>query len=92
MDGTRFDAWTRRRFGAVAGGLAGSLLMLAGHDDAEAKKKKKKCKKLGQPCQPGGKRKCCHHNLCFAPDVMVHAEGHSIGASLLQGRRQAMHA
>jgi hypothetical protein len=66
MDGSRFDAWTRRRFGLAAGGLAGSLLALMGLDDAEAKKKhkkhkkhKKRCRKLGQSCTQGGKRKCC---------------------------------
>lgn len=68
MDGSRFDAWTRRRFGVVAGGLAGSLLALAGRDDAEAKKRhKKKCKKLGDSCDPSGKRKCCHGRLCGFP-------------------------
>lgn len=31
MDGSHFDAWTRRSFGVAAGGLAGSLLTIAGH-------------------------------------------------------------
>ena len=48
MDGSRFDAWTRRRFGLAAGGAIGSLLglQIAGSDDAEAKKRKKRCRKL----------------------------------------------
>lgn len=42
MDESRFDAWTRRRFGLGAGGLAASLLSLAGagETDSEAKGKK----------------------------------------------------
>ena len=74
MDGSRFDAWTRRRFGLAAGGLAGSLLSLIGigPDDAQArkgKKKKRRCKKLGQPCKPTGKRKCCKGKglACYPP-------------------------
>jgi hypothetical protein len=57
MDGSRFDAWTRRRFGQAAGGLAGSLLAMGEFADAEAGKRR--CKKLGEPCKPDGKRKCC---------------------------------
>ena len=63
MDGSRFDAWTRRRFGLAVGGLAGSLLGIVGggSDDlaAKQKKKKKRCRKLGQSCREGGKRACC---------------------------------
>lgn len=62
MDGSRFDAWTRRRFGLAAGGAVGSLLAIVGEgsDDVAAKKKKKKrCLNLGQRCRQGGKRKCC---------------------------------
>jgi hypothetical protein len=72
MDGSRFDAWTRRHFGLAAGGLAASLMWLAAFADTDAKKKKKKkkkkCKKLGTGCTPGGKRKCCKkQNLICAP-------------------------
>jgi hypothetical protein len=68
MDGSRFDAWTRRHFGLAAGGLAASLLGISASADTEAKKKKKKCKKLGTGCTPGGKRKCCKkQNLICAP-------------------------
>jgi hypothetical protein len=58
MDGSRFDAWTRRRFGAAAGGLAGSLLGLAAFTGTAAKKR---CRKLGEPCKQDGsrKKKCC---------------------------------
>ena len=45
MDDSRFDAWTRRRFGLAAGGLSASLLGLVSLDDAAAKKKRKKKKK-----------------------------------------------
>ena len=62
MDGSRFDAWTRRRFGLAAGGAVGSLLVLSGSgaDAGDGKKKRKKrCLALGQSCRLGGKRKCC---------------------------------
>ena len=76
MDGERFDAWTRRRFGLAAGGAAASLLGLLGMEDAEAKKKhknkkknkkkKNKCKNLGQSCDQTQKnKKCCKSSqLC----------------------------
>lgn len=68
MDGSRFDAWTRRRFGvlAAAGGFAGSLIALI-HEDAETtkrRKRKKRCTKQGKGCKPGGKRKCCQNLRC----------------------------
>ncbi|MCA9878281.1 MAG: hypothetical protein KC442_10885 [Thermomicrobiales bacterium] len=49
MDETRFDAWTRRRFGLAAGGAAASVLGLLGaiglsDPDAEARKKHNKNK------------------------------------------------
>jgi hypothetical protein len=62
LDGSQFDAWTRRGFGAAAGGLAGSLLAMSAIPGAEAKKKKKKCiKEVGKHCQPDGPKhkKCC---------------------------------
>jgi hypothetical protein len=66
MDHTRFDAWTRRRFGLAAGGLAAMVLGLAGIEDAQTKKKRKRCRKLGRKCKPGGKRKCCGKLNCDA--------------------------
>jgi hypothetical protein len=68
MDAFQFDAWTRRRFG-LAIGSAAALLGLAAIDHAEAKKRhkrkhKKKCKKLGDTCTQGGKRKCCKGTRC----------------------------
>ena len=68
MDGSRFDAWTRRRFGLAAGGLAGTLFALVAPDDAvlskRGKKKKKRCKRAGQGCTSGKRRKCCPHLVC----------------------------
>lgn len=74
MDSRRFDL-IARQFGTMgtrrhailslaAGGLGLGLMQLG---DADARKKrknkkknkKKRCKKLGQGCTPGGKRKCC---------------------------------
>ena len=73
MNGSRFDTWTRRRFGlAAASGLVGPLLALAGRDGAAAKKKKRKkrCKKLRQACAPGAKRKrCCKGEGLFCDEV-----------------------
>ena len=61
MDGSRFDAWTRRRFGIAVGGatLAESISLISGI----AAKRKKRCKRLGKPCSPGG-RKCCKTLKC----------------------------
>jgi hypothetical protein len=73
LDGTRFDAWTRRRFGLATGGAVAGLLGLASLHEAEAKKKnkkkrkkKKQCKKLGQGCDTSvKKKKCCsERQLC----------------------------
>ena len=69
MDDLRFDAWTRRRFGLLTGGVAASLLGLSGLHHSEAKKnknKKKRCKKLQQTCDQSDKnKKCCKKNqLC----------------------------
>jgi hypothetical protein len=68
MDGTRFDAWTRRRFGLAAGGMAAFVLF---RDSPEAaagkkrrKKRKKRCKRLRAGCNPGGKRTCCGKLTC----------------------------
>jgi hypothetical protein len=41
MDASRFDAWTRRRFGRMAGGMATLLLGLSTLDDAKAMKGKR---------------------------------------------------
>jgi hypothetical protein len=63
MRNSRFDLWTRRRFGLATGGLAASLLAVAASGDAEARKKRRKrCKKAGKTC--GGKRKCCRRFRC----------------------------
>lgn len=71
LDGSQFDAWTRRRFGLVTSGAAAAgLLGLIGLRDTEAKKKnknkKKKCRKLGQSCdQTQKEKKCCKNSqLC----------------------------
>jgi hypothetical protein len=62
MSGSRFDHWTRRRFGLAAGALAAGRFGLA-ELSADAKKHKKRCKKLGESCVDGG-RKCCHGRTC----------------------------
>jgi hypothetical protein len=76
VDGTQFDAWTRRRFGLAAGGAAASVLGLLSLAETEAKrrrrrknrkkKNKKQCRKLGQTCDQTRKnQKCCNQNqLC----------------------------
>jgi hypothetical protein len=73
MDGSRFDAWTRRRFGLAAGGLAGSLVALESAKVATASQKKKKkqrrCKKDGQDC--GGRQKCCEDLICRPIEGLV---------------------
>ena len=68
MDGSRFDAWTRRRFGLAAGGVAAALagLIPTGEDAAAKRKRKKRCRKPGKICTPGGK-KCCGKRFCARP-------------------------
>jgi hypothetical protein len=62
MDGNRFDAWTRRRFGVVASGLVGSVLTVTGRDETRAKKKKRRCRRANAECGRG--RKCCNGLVC----------------------------
>ena len=72
MDEPRFDPWTRRHVGQVAGGIAALSLTLLGITDSEAgqnarkrkRRRKKRCKKLHDPCRVGGKRKCCGDLRC----------------------------
>ncbi|MCD6033586.1 MAG: hypothetical protein K0S78_5772 [Thermomicrobiales bacterium] len=77
-----FDAFTRRAGEAMSrrrllAGLGSGLLALlasAAIDDAAAarkqrrkkKNKKVRCKRLGDGCTPGGKRKCCGRLICSA--------------------------
>jgi hypothetical protein len=67
MDGSQFEAWTRRHLGIAAGGLGAALLDITADDGVAKKKhhkKKKRCKKLGDTCTVGGKRKCCTGTRC----------------------------
>ena len=67
MDGTRFDTWTRRRFGLATFGAAASLLGLGGHDGpaAAARRSKQRCRRLGQHCDATSKQQtCCHNRNC----------------------------
>jgi hypothetical protein len=65
MNGSRFDAWTRRRFGLAAGNAAAALLGLTGgrSNPVVAKKnsKPKTCKKGKKKCGKKciAKSKCC---------------------------------
>jgi hypothetical protein len=64
----RFDAWTRRRLGLVAGGAAVALLGSAIRPAAVARKgKRKRCRKLEQSCDQTKKSKsCCSSALLCA--------------------------
>lgn len=67
MDGSYFDAWTRRRIGMVAGGVFAGALGLIERVDGAAKKrknKKRRCRKLGKTCQKSDKQKCCGSLKC----------------------------
>jgi hypothetical protein len=65
MEASRFDAWTRRRFGIFAGGTLATGLGLTEHYEGTAKKKKKRCRKLGKTCKKSGnKKKCCGSLKC----------------------------
>lgn len=70
MSGPRIAVWTRRRANAATGGLMLSVLSgLLPHLAATPgyAKRKKRCKKLGEPCLPDGKRTCCHKHTCGGP-------------------------
>jgi hypothetical protein len=86
MDGSRFDAWTRRRFGLLtAGGFSAALANLANAGEADANKskdknknknkKKRKKKHKKQPCLElgtmcGGKQTCCGQLRCARAGVV----------------------
>ncbi|MGH2615729.1 MAG: hypothetical protein ACRDJC_10855 [Thermomicrobiales bacterium] len=61
MDGSRFDTWTRRRFGLAAGRTAALLGLAGGLPSPTEAKNKKTCKngkkKCGKKCI--AKSKCC---------------------------------
>ncbi|MGH2616577.1 MAG: hypothetical protein ACRDJC_15155, partial [Thermomicrobiales bacterium] len=67
MTNSRFDIWTRRRFGLAMGGIVASALSLPLGGGAKARKKKKKrkkrCLRVNQPCRDGSKKKRCCKNL-----------------------------
>jgi hypothetical protein len=76
MDGSRFDAWTRRQFGLTLGGGLALLLGLSKLDEIEAKKKrkrkrknrkKKRCKKVEQDCQGEFDQSNCCNGLSCEP-------------------------
>jgi hypothetical protein len=74
MDGSRFDAWTRRRFGLATGGLATLVAGLYAAASGFAKKKRKRrCKKLGfSNCKTSGKRRrCCKGLGCDRPGMSL---------------------
>jgi hypothetical protein len=57
MDGSRFDAWTRRRMSLATGGLLASFLGTGVFAGVEAKKCKGNKRKCGKKCI--SKKKCC---------------------------------
>jgi hypothetical protein len=65
MDDSRFDAWTRRRFGLAGGGLLAATLGLGLRETRAKKHKPKKCKKreltCGKKCVKG---ECCPSDDC----------------------------
>jgi hypothetical protein len=69
VDGAQFDAWTRRRVGLLAGGLAAFLLRLpdAGAAARNGRRKKPKCRPLRFACQDKKRRqRCCPGLFCAA--------------------------
>ena len=84
MDGSHFDAWTRRRFGAAAVGVAVGLLVPGARDEAHARRKKKRkkrkrqrtsaCEELRTRCNPHNTRELCCGGL--ACGVVAGLDGH----------------
>jgi hypothetical protein len=80
MDGSRFDAWTRRRVG-IAAGAAAMLLGMPPWNEATTKRKRKQrkrakarshqCEPLGTDCNPhNDKRMCCAGLICGQVDLL----------------------
>ena len=100
MDGSRFDAWTRRRFGsAVVGALAAVLGHAAGYDAAgktrrhKGKRKHTKPRFRNRKCEPH--RTSCNpkneRRLCCAPlacGEVPELGGHHCCARRFQGCTQ----
>ena len=71
VDADRFDAWTRRRFGAAAAGAFAGLLGLSAptstlaRNEKRRKDRKRPCEKLGTRCNPkNDKQLCCGALYC----------------------------
>jgi hypothetical protein len=64
MEGSAFAGWTRRRFGRLTGGGVATVLGWSTAADARKKRRRKRCKKLGDICTSGGKRRCCGRLRC----------------------------
>jgi hypothetical protein len=74
MERSRFDSWTRRRFGATAAGAITVLFGLGEDESARAKRKNKRkkrkrgkpnlrCEQLRTPCNPRNDRELCCDGL-----------------------------
>ena len=82
MDPSRFDAWTRRRFGAAAASAVTALLGARAEEGARARRKKRKrrsrtkhrCEQLRTPCNPRNDRElCCNGLACgLVPELGGH--------------------
>lgn len=70
MDGSRFDALTRRRFGVTTAGVIGAALGWSTALDGAAgkKRRRKRCRRVLQACRPGAQRKRCCKRLRCAED------------------------
>jgi hypothetical protein len=68
VEQTRFDSWTRRRFGVAVGGLSGALLAMTGGTATKAKKKKCKkttcCIAVRGSCSTTSGDQCCSPATC----------------------------
>lgn len=84
VDGSCFDAWTRRRFSIATASAVAGLLGLGERDDALAKRKRKrkrkkpepkpKCEKHRTRCNPkNDKELCCGSLACgIVPELGGH--------------------
>jgi hypothetical protein len=75
MDTSRFDAWTRRRFGLATTSALATALGLVAADEATArrkrrKKKKGRCREKTESCSK--KKKCCKNLSCAKVGLSAH--------------------
>lgn len=81
MDASRFDTWTRRKFGVATSAAAlGGLLALAGLDESDARRRRRRrrkprCRKLGDSCNDSIREQSCCNSSYLCANVNEFGSG-----------------